>query len=71
MKSNKNLLYYLYCALGNKSHEDDEISDKVAFIRLIIFLSYLITNLFIITGVIHNLTKATIEVRCIKSSYLK
>lgn len=48
------LLYYVYCALGEKSHECDSTSDKVAFIRLLITLQILVTNLFIIGGVIVN-----------------
>ena len=41
-------------ALGEKSGNDDKEADKVACIRLIIVLSYLITNCFIIAGVIRH-----------------
>ena len=50
------LLYYIYCALGEKSHECDKTADKVAFIRLLITLQILITNFFIIFGVIANVS---------------
>lgn len=55
MKKNKNLLYYIYCALGEKSHPNcNKTSDKVAVLRTVIFLTYLTTNIFIISGVIRH-----------------
>ena len=52
----KKYWYYWCSALGDKSHPQcDKTSDKVAFIRTFMFLTYFITNCFIITGVIHNL----------------
>ena len=41
-------------ALGEKAHPDPRISDRVAMVRLIILLSYLITNAFIVAGVIRH-----------------
>lgn len=41
-------------ALGRKAVENDGEADNVAYIRTIIFLTYLITNLFIIAGVIRH-----------------
>jgi len=41
-------------ALGEKAHKKDQIADNVAIIRTIIFFSYLITNFFIIAGVIRH-----------------
>ena len=41
-------------ALGEKSGKSDDESDKIAIIRTIIVLSYIITNLFIIAGVIKH-----------------
>jgi len=41
-------------ALGNKAYPDDEEADKVAIIRSIILLIYLITNFFIVAGVIRH-----------------
>ena len=51
----KGLLYYIYCALGEKSHPHcNKTADKVAIIRLLITTQILITNFFIIFGVIAN-----------------
>jgi len=47
----KNLLYYIYCALGEKIGKTDKEADKIAFIRLLMFLSVFITNCFIVFGV--------------------
>ena len=50
-----NQLWRLWCkALGEKATNDDREADNVAYIRTIIFLTYLITNLFIIAGVIRH-----------------
>jgi hypothetical protein len=53
MKKKKGFLYYVYCALGEKSHPNcNKTADKVALIRLLITSQILITNFFIIYGVI-------------------
>lgn len=55
MGKKKGFLYYVYHALGEKSHPHcNKTADKVAFIRLLITLQILITNFFIIAGVIVN-----------------
>lgn len=55
MKKKKGLLYYIYCALGEKSHPHcNKTADRVAFIRLIITLQILITNFFIIGNAIRH-----------------
>lgn len=41
-------------ALGEKSHSDDTEADKIALIRTCIVLCYIITNLFIVAGVIRH-----------------
>lgn len=41
-------------ALGEKSGSTDREADRVAFIRTIIVISYVATNLFIIAGVIRH-----------------
>lgn len=41
-------------ALGEKASKCDKESDKIAVIRTVIFLTYLITNVFIIAGVIRH-----------------
>jgi hypothetical protein len=41
-------------ALGKKAHESDHQADKIAIIRTLIVVSYLITNAFIVAGVIRH-----------------
>jgi hypothetical protein len=41
-------------ALGEKAGASDREADKVALLRSLIVLSYVITNLFIIAGVIRH-----------------
>jgi hypothetical protein len=41
-------------ALGEKAHKKDCVADKVAIVRTIIFATYLITNIFIVAGVIRH-----------------
>jgi hypothetical protein len=41
-------------ALGEKATECDIESDKVAFIRLSIVAIYIVTNVAIISGIIHH-----------------
>lgn len=41
-------------ALGEKSGNNDDEADKVALIRSLIVLCYIITNLFIVAGVIRH-----------------
>jgi hypothetical protein len=41
-------------ALGEKSGSSDEESDRIACIRTLIVLIYVITNFFIIAGVIRH-----------------
>ena len=41
-------------AIGEKASENQTEADTVALIRTIIIVSYLITNCFIIAGVIHH-----------------
>ena len=41
-------------ALGEKASPNNEEADKIALIRTVILLIYLITNLFIVAGVIHH-----------------
>ena len=44
----------LALALGEKAHHDPRIADRVAMVRLTILLSYLLTNVFIVAGVIRQ-----------------
>ena len=41
-------------ALGEKNGKSDREADKVAVIRTLIILSYILTNMFIIAGVIRH-----------------
>ena len=41
-------------ALGEKAHPDPRIADRVAMVRLTILLSYLLTNTFLVAGVIRH-----------------
>ena len=41
-------------ALGEKAGNDDKEADRVALIRTAVILFYVITNLFIIAGVIRH-----------------
>jgi hypothetical protein len=41
-------------ALGEKASTNDHEADRVAFIRTVIVLTYIITNCFIIAGVIRH-----------------
>jgi hypothetical protein len=41
-------------AIGEKASENQAEADKVAVIRTVIVLSYLITNCFIIAGVVRH-----------------
>jgi hypothetical protein len=44
-------------SIGEKATKNDRESDHIAGIRTVIFLTYLITNLFIIAGVIRHWNK--------------
>jgi hypothetical protein len=41
-------------ALGEKQGKDDREADRIALIRTFIVLCYIITNMFIIAGVIRH-----------------
>ena len=49
-------------ALGEKAHKNDDIADKVAIIRSFLFATYLITNCFIVAGVIRHWGEKNITV---------
>lgn len=53
MKKKHNTLWRLIAkSLGEKSGKDDKEADKIAIIRLLMFLSILITNCFIVFNAI-------------------
>ena len=48
-------MWKLWClALGEKASKKNNEADCVAIVRSIIFLSYLVTNIFIISGVVRH-----------------
>jgi hypothetical protein len=49
-------------SLGEKAHKNDNVADKVAVIRTIIFATYLITNCFIVAGVVRHWNNREINV---------
>lgn len=49
-------------ALGQKASDCDKESDKVAIIRTFIFATYLITNAFIVAGVVRHWNDREINV---------
>ncbi len=54
----KKTLWRLWAkAIGEKASKCDKESDHIAHIRTVIFLTYLITNLFIVAGVIRHWNK--------------
>lgn len=53
-------------ALGEKASNDDRESDHIANIRTVIFLTYLITNICIVAGVVrhwNDKTEVYVEIR--------
>lgn len=47
--------WYIWAkALGEKAHQSSKIANQVAIIRTLIVLCYVITNLFIIAGIIKH-----------------
>lgn len=56
-------LWHLWAlALGEKAHKKDDVADRVAIVRTIIFATYLITNCFIVAGVIRHWNEREIKV---------
>ena len=67
MKKKKTLFRLVAKALGEKSGKDDREADRVAFIRLFMFLSIFITNAFIIFNAVrtHIIPAEQKPVKCI------
>jgi hypothetical protein len=69
-KRGKNLFRLFALALGEKSGKDNKEADKIAIIRLLMFLSIFITNSFIVFGVVraHLIPRDYIQkVECVNS----
>lgn len=55
MKIKRKTFWRLWAkSLGEKASKCDDESDKIATIRTIIFFTYLITNFFIVYGVVRT-----------------
>jgi hypothetical protein len=70
MKKNKTAWRWWAKALGEKASKCDKESDRVAIIRTFIFVTYLITNAFIVAGVIRHWNDETKVQVLIDSSIL-
>lgn len=70
MKKNRTAWRWWAKALGEKASKCDKESDKVALIRTFIFATYLITNAFIVAGVIRHWNDETKVEVIIDSSVL-
>lgn len=65
MKKNKNTLWRLVAkSLGEKSGSTDKEADQVAMIRLVMFLSILITNGFIVYNALRTHHFPNYEIQC-------
>ena len=63
MRKQKNAWRLLAKALGEKASKNDKEADRVALIRLVMFLSIFITNCFIVANAVrHWNDKTTIQV---------
>ena len=55
IKANLNTYWRLWAkALGQKASKKDSEADQVAVFRTVIFITYLVTNCFIVAGVIRH-----------------
>lgn len=54
MKKNSNFWRLWAKAIGEKASKCNNESDRIAIIRTIIFMTYLITNFFIVAGVVRH-----------------
>ena len=71
MKKRKTVWRLLAKSLGEKSGKNDIEADKIALIRLFMFLSILITNCFIVAGVIRHWNDDQQSLRCANPSEIK
>ncbi len=59
-------MWKIWCkALGEKASKKNHEADRVALLRTIIFATYLITNIFIVAGVVRHWND---EVPCVRSN---
>lgn len=62
MKQSRTIWRLWAKSLGEKAHENDNIADQVAVLRTFLFATYLITNCFIVAGVIRHWGAKSINV---------
>lgn len=53
-KSSKTLFHLIALSLGEKTGKDDKEADKIAVIRILMFLSIFITNCFIVFNAVRT-----------------
>ena len=56
----KNLWHLWSLSLGDKAHKNDKMADRVSLVRTVIFTTYLVTNIFIVAGVIRHWDDETV-----------
>ncbi len=69
MKKKKTVWRLWAKALGEKASKCDRESDRIAIIRSVIFITYLITNLFIVAGVIRHWNDDKIQIEIKQDRY--
>ena len=69
MKKRKTLWRLWAKSIGEKATKDDKESDVVAGVRTFIFFTYLITNCFIVAGVIRHWNSDNKPTVIIEQSY--
>lgn len=58
---NLKTIWHLWAlALGEKAHKNDRMADRVSLVRTLIFTTYLVTNIFIVAGVIRHWNDETV-----------
>ena len=66
MKSKSSLWRIIAKSLGEKAGKNNQEADQIAFVRLLMFLSILITNCFIVYGVLrtHHFPNTSLNSHC-------
>ena len=70
MKQNKTVWRLIAKSLGEKSGKNNKEADKIALIRLLGFLSILITNSFIVANALRHWNDKTLIKVCVDQSYV-
>ena len=70
MKKRKNLFRLVAKSLGEKAGKNDKEADRIALIRLVMFLSIFITNCFIVANAIRHWNDETKIYFIIDGSYV-